>query len=33
MVIDGPNDNATLSLCGTVTFLDPAGLESVVETA
>jgi hypothetical protein len=30
MVIDGPNDNATLSLCGTATFLDPAGLESVV---
>jgi molecular chaperone DnaK len=31
MVIDGPNDNTTLSLCGTVTFLDPAQLDSVVE--
>jgi hypothetical protein len=31
MVIDGPNDNATLSLCATATFLDPAELESVVE--
>jgi hypothetical protein len=30
MVIDGPNDNATLALCSTATFLDAAGLRSAL---
>jgi hypothetical protein len=30
MVIDGPNDNGTLSLCGNATFLDEAALRSAV---
>ncbi|QYN38301.1 Hsp70 family protein [Pseudonocardia sp. DSM 110487] len=31
MVIDGPNDNATVALCSTATFLDTAGLHSALE--
>jgi molecular chaperone DnaK len=30
MVIDGPNDNGTLAVCGTAEFLDSAGLQSAL---
>ncbi len=32
MVLDGPNEDATLALCGTATFLDAAGLRSALDS-